>query len=296
MLRAAPVTLRRRLRGGRLGGSVASGKLAFTSFGPGEGDRLRRMTESLLRHEPDSRLLVVDDSSADDVRDLERDGRVDVRGRWRPRGYPTGLLRLVLDSLRFAVERYEFDVLLKIDTDALCLRAGAFAEAGERFGDEPGVGMLGSHLEGAAAERDDHRFAWLLPIMEEEADRDPRFGAALQAALANGYEPGEHVQGGVYAISRAALEALRERALLSWRPRSDVVLYDDVVVSMFVRAAGFRLGSLEPTILSKPNSMPLPLGRIDEEAPAAVHTVKRGAGGESEAEVRAFLASARRGA
>jgi len=288
MLRAAPITVRRRLAG-RPGGRVTSGNLAYTSFGPGETARLRAMTEALLRHEPDCRLLVVDDASGEHVRDLERDPRVGVAGRWRPRGYPTGLLRLVLESLALALERYEFEILLKIDTDALLLRPGVFAEARACFDRDPGVGIAGSYLPEAAVERDDHRFAWLVPIMEREAASDRRFGEAWEAALANGYQPGEHVQGGVYVLARPALEALRGSGLLRWRPRLEAVLYDDVVLSMFVRAVGFRPASLEPTIRSTPNSMPLALERLREVAPAAVHTVKRGLEGESEQEVREFL-------
>jgi hypothetical protein len=251
------------------------------------------MSESLFRHEPDCRLLAVDDVSAESVRDLERHPRVDVVGRWRPRGYPTGLLRLLLASFAFAVERYEFDVLLKIDTDALCLRPGIFREARRTFEEAPSVGIAGSHLPDAEAERENHRFAWLVPIMEHEARADRTFGRAWEAALANGYRPGEHVQGGAYVVARPALDALHEAGLLHWRPRLKSVLYDDMVLSMFVRAVGFRPLSLEPTILSAPNSLPVPLAELRELRPALVHTVKRGIDGESEEEVRRALDSTR---
>jgi hypothetical protein len=288
MLRGAPGTLRRRLSG-LPGGTIQSGHLAYTSFGRGEGDRLRAMSESLFRHEPDCHLLAVDDVSGERLRDLERNPRVDIVGRWRPRGYPTGLLRLLLESFALAVERYDFDVLLKIDTDALCLRAGVFAEARAHFRNDPGAGIAGSHLPDTKAEREDHRFAWLVPIMEQEGRADRTFGRAWEAALANGYSPGEHVQGGVYVIARPALEALHEARLLHWRPRLEAVLYDDVVLSMFVRAVGFRPVSLEPTILSAPNSLPVPLAELRELRPAVVHTVKRGLEGETEDDLRRAL-------
>lgn len=288
MVRAAPHLVRRRLRGAP-GSRVESGHLAYTSFGPGDGEPLTAMAAALLRHEPDARLLVVDDSSGERMPALERDDRVDFAPRWRPRGYPTGLLRLVLESFALIASRYEFDVLLKLDTDALCLRPGVFAEARACFEARPRVGMAGSHLRGTGDERDDHRFAWLVPLMEAEAREDARFAEAWDAALANGYTPGEHVQGGVYVLSRAALDALDAAGLLRWRPRLDATLYDDVVLSMFVYAAGFTLASLEPTILSAPNNLPVQLGAVAELSPAAVHTVKRGLGGESEAEVRAAL-------
>jgi hypothetical protein len=290
MLRGAPHTLRRRVTQ-RPGGAVPSGHLAYTSFGPGEAVRLRAMSESLFMHEPDCRLLAVDDVTGARVRDLERDPRITIVGRWRPRGYPTGLLRLLLEAFALAVDRYDFDVLLKLDTDALLLRPGVFAAARSCFREQPRAGMAGSHLPGAAAERDDHRFAWLVPIMEEEARRDRTFGDAWAAALANGYIPGEHVQGGVYVVARPALEALRDAGLLRWRPRRECVLYDDMVLSMFVRAVGFQPVSLEPTILSAPNSIPVPLARIAELGAAAVHTIKRGLDGESEQDVRRALSA-----
>jgi hypothetical protein len=280
--------VRRRLRGAP-GARVASGHLAYTSFGPGDGERLTAMAAALFRHEPEARLLVVDDASGERVPGVVRDGRVQFAARWRPRGYPTGLLRLVLESFALIASRYEFDVLLKLDTDALCLRPGVFAEARACFEARPRAGMAGSHLRGTDDEREDHRFAWLVPLMEAEAREDARFADAWHAALANGYRPGEHVQGGVYVLSRAALDALDAAGLLHWRPRLAATLYDDVVLSMFVCAVGFELASLEPTILSAPNSLPVALGSLAELRPAAVHTVKRGLGGESEAEVRAAL-------
>ena len=251
------------------------------------------MTDSLLRWEPDARLLVVDDASGERVRSVERDSRVDFAGRWRPRGYPTGLLRLVLESFALIARRYDFEVLLKLDTDALCLRPGLFAEARRRFESHPGAGMAGSYLRGIRDERDDHRFGWLVPIMEDEARADRRFADAWDAALANGYSPGEHVQGGVYVLSSAALDAMLAAGLLDWRPRLPATLYDDVVISMFVRAVGYELASLEPTVLSAPNSLPVSLARIAELRPAAVHTVKRGLDGETEAEVRIALTQRR---
>ena len=214
--------------------------------------------------------------------------------RWTPSGYPTGLTGLLLAAFKKAVRRFEFDVLLKIDTDALCLRPGVFAAAEESFARDPRLGMAGSYLPGVTHESDRHRFAWLVPIIEEEASRDRVLGEALRDAKANGYAEGEHVQGGVYMISRQALLALAERGYLDWRPRRGVLLYDDMIVSIFVRAAGFRLGELSDgtsTIQSAPNSLPLALDEIAADRPAAVHTVRRGLDGEDEMDVRAYLAA-----
>lgn len=292
VVRGAPTTARHRILGPRPGGAIPSGRLAYTSFAAGEGHRLRGLVQSLFDHEPDCQLLAVDDCSVEDVRDVARDPRVDLFRRWRPCGYPTGLTGLLLGAFELLVERYQFDVLLKIDTDALCLRPGLFEETEHVFTADPTVGMVGTYLADASAETDEHRFAWLVPVIEQEARRDPVLRRALEAAQANGYRDGEHIQGGVYLVSRPALEALRERGLLAWRPRRGALLYDDMIVSMFIRSVGFRLCSLGAdggTIRSAATHMPLSLSEVCGLQPAAVHTVKRGLGGESEAEVRAFL-------
>ena len=292
-MRCVPGTARRRVTGPHPGGRVPSGRLAYTSFSVGDVDGLTALAGSLHRYEPEAWLFAVDDCSTRNVRELEVDPRFQLMRRWTPSGYPTGLTGLLLAAFKKAVQRFEFDVLLKIDTDALCLRPGVFAAAEESFASDPGLGMAGSYLPGVTHESEGHRYAWLVPIIEEEASRDRVLGEALRDAKANGYTDGEHVQGGVYVISREALLALMERGYLDWRPRRGVLLYDDMIVSIFVRAAGFRLATLGDggTINSAPNSLALPLAEIGDLRPAAVHTVRRGFDGEDEASVRAYLTS-----
>jgi hypothetical protein len=288
----APATAWRALTGARPGGKVPSGWLAYTSFGTSDAEPLRQLASSLHRHEPDAWLYAVDDCSARNVRPLERDDRFQLLRRWRPSSYPTGLTGLLLGAFRYALTHYDFNVLLKIDTDAMLLRPGVFEAAERAFAADGRLGMAGSYLADTRGESERHRYAWLVPILEAEAKRDRVFGEALAAAKANGYADGEHVQGGVYVVSRAALTAIDERGYLRWRPRRRVLLYDDMVMSIFVRAAGFSLGELtdpHPTIRSAPNSLPLTLEEIAAERPAAVHTLKRGLDGEGQDEVRAFL-------
>jgi hypothetical protein len=63
-----------------------------------------------------------------------------------------------------------------------------------------------------------------------------------------------------------------------------------------VRAAGLRIGSWgapgEP-IACASKFLPVPLGEVHARGVLAVHSVRRGLGGESEAEVRAALRQAR---
>ena len=272
---------------------MPSARLAYTSFTTGETPALRQLVASLRRHEPESWLLAVDDCSAENVRDLEADPRFQLRRRWRPAGYPTGLTGLLLGAFALALRRYEFEVLLKIDTDALCVRRGVFDAAEEAFRADARLGMAGTYLPDTSHESDRHRYAWLVPLIEEEAARDPVLRDALAAAKQNGYADGEHVQGGVYVISREALAAMDDLGYLAWRPRRGVLLYDDMIVSIFVRAAGFRLGGLEDgaAIRSAPNSLPMPLTDIASRPPAVVHTVRAGYDGEDEAAVRRYLAA-----
>ena len=292
-LRSAPDHVRRRVVGRRPGGPVASGHLAFTSFGEYDADRLRALVHNLFTHEPDARLLVIDDCTGDDVRDIERDGRVDVVRRWRPAGYPTGLVRILLQAYSIAARRYRFDVLLKIDTDALLLRPGVFAQARESFAERPELGMLGTHIPDASVESDTHRWSWLVPLLERQAAQDRVLGGLLRRAHANGYRLGEHVQGGVHVLSPGAIAGLEAAGVTRWRPPRSELFYDDIMMSMFVRAVGFGLGDLDgphASIRSTATTLPLPLDELARSRVTAVHSVKRGLDGEREDEVRARLA------
>jgi hypothetical protein len=70
------------------------------------------------------------------------------------------------------------------------------------------------------------------------------FRKVFQKSRKNGYEPGEHCQGGAHFISRKCLEKMHQRKLLS-RPEIFWSLQeDDVLFSFFMCSTGFKHGDL----------------------------------------------------
>jgi hypothetical protein len=277
-------------------GSGRFGVVYLVLSGPGELAAVGELAESVAAWEGTAaKLLVVEDATPDvrwpQVRARHPD--VDVlRLRW-PSGGPPSQSRAVNLGLRAALARYDFDVLCKLDTDALVTGAGLGAAAAQRFAADPGIGQLGTVGMRADGVPEDYSYdAWLL-AHERRWSRTVR--DRLARAQAGGYA-GEKAHGGVYVLSRAALEAIAAAGDLRSNPPWWSLMPEDLWMSLAVYAAGFRLGSWgapgEP-IASASKWLPVPLAEIGSRGLLAVHSVRRGAGGESEAEVRAAMAAQR---
>ena len=95
--------------------------------GPGEWPALEDTIESVLAFEGDRTKIVVADDMTLDCRQAAvraRFPQVDVvRSSW-PAGGPTHLYPLIADACQAALRRYEFDVLIKLDADALLTGPG----------------------------------------------------------------------------------------------------------------------------------------------------------------------------
>jgi hypothetical protein len=101
---------------------------------------------------------------------------------------------------------------------------------------------------------------------------------ALNLAFENGYVAGEHAQGGGYAISRAALDAMAGLGLLerahAWRP---FWVSEDVIASALVRAAGFELADFNrpgEVFGVQYRGLPYPPETLVEMGSAVVHSLK----------------------
>ena len=260
--------------------------------GPGELESLSDLIESIEAWEGDAaKVLVVEDATPDvrwpDVR--ARFPGVDVIRARRPTGGPPRLSPPIALAYRTALERYAFDVVCKLDTDALVTGAGLGDRAAERFAAEPRLGMLGTLDVRADGVPEDYTYdAWVL-AHERRWSRTVR--ERLDRARAGAYD-GRKVHGGVYVLSRRALEAMDLDADPPWWSQ----IGEDLWFSLAVCAAGFQLGSWgapgEPTA-SASKWLPVPLAEVRARGLLAVHSVRRGADGESEAHVRAALRAQR---
>jgi hypothetical protein len=265
--------------------------------GPGELEPLSDTLESIGAYEGDAaQALVVEDATPDvrwpHVRARHPTGVDVVRMPWPTAGPPRQSSALNL-GLRTALARYRFDVLCKLDTDAVVTGAGLGDAAAQRFAEDPGLGMLGTVDMRADGVPEDHSYdAWLL-WHERRWSRTVRDRVARARA---GTYDGRKAHGGVYVVSRAALEAVAAAGDLHRTPPWWTQIPEDTWMSLALCAAGFRIGSWgapgEPTA-SASNWLPVPLDEIAARRLLAVHSVRRGAGGEPEAEVRAALRAQR---
>lgn len=264
--------------------------------GPGDWEPLRDTLASVLAYEGDeAKVVVVDDATVDCRAAVVQAEfpQVDVLRRRVPSGGPPRNTPVVLAGLRHARARYDFEVAIKTDTDALVTAASPTAVAAEYFRKRPRVGLAGTYLTRADGLPEDYEFdAWVLRQTERWS---PAARRMMARARAGGYR-GAKVHGGIYAVSRAAVEAMAASGDLSWREPFWTPLGEDFWLSMLVLANGFELGSLGGpgeafAVASK--YTPIAKELVLSEPRVAIHSVRRGADGEDEATMREFFRRAR---
>lgn len=273
--------------------------------GPGEeiGDTL----ESVLAYADASRaVLLVDDSGAGPSGPVRQAGaRAGVHVVPAPPGAAGsrgGLWVKIAAGYRHACERFDFDLLLRMDTDALLLGPGVEDAALRRFAEDARLGLLGSYRTGPdGAARD---FAPAARILAREAGalglRRPRLRAPLRRLLAEarraGYQPGEHALGGAFLHSAAAARALHARGWLGLGRLAASGLGEDHLFALMTVAAGFRIGDFgrpgDPLAL-RWKGLPQHPDALLAGGALVTHSV-RGYGDLDEAAVRERFARARR--
>ncbi len=263
--------------------------------GPGTLDDLCDALDSIAAWDAGAAAVVVDDATVDvraaDVAARHPEAAV-LRMRW-PTGGPPRQSPAVNRALRAALAHYDFDVLCKLDTDALVTGPGFTDAAARRFAQDPGLGMLGTVGLRADGVPEDYTYdAWLIRH-ERRWSRTVR--DRVERAERAGWD-GAKVHGGVYLLSRAAADEVAASGDLECAPPWWSQIPEDLWLSLAVRAAGFRLGSWgapgEP-IASASRFLPVPLSEVADRGVLAVHSVRRGLDGEPEAIVRAALRAQR---
>jgi hypothetical protein len=240
---------------------------AVIPLGPAPAERLRLfdLLASLWHYEPHiSRVVVIDDGA--NVVDFPA-GPCPIDRIMNPRqGRGVGILGGgcvgILSGLRHCTTfANEIDFVLKIDTDALIIAPFA-GQIARLFHDDPQAGMAGAYRftpNGEARDftpwrelTSDLASAWIGDrARQARAGRQSPFAlhgapAAMrrvaQQALRQGYEPGENLQGGAYAISIRTVCEMDKSGLLAdpliWL---HTALGEDVLVPMQTKAAGFGL-------------------------------------------------------
>lgn len=266
--------------------------------GPGDWAPLRDTLASVLAYEGgESKVVVIDDASTDCRAAVVQAEfpEVDVLRRRFPSPPPHNL-PVVLAGLRHARHHYRFEVAIKMDTDALVTGSSPSAVATAYFREHPAVGQAGTYLRRADGLPEDYEWDhWVLRHTERWS---PAARMVMGRARAGGYQ-GAKVHGGIFAVSRPAVEAIAASGDLGWREPWWTPLGDDFWISMLVLANGFELGSLGGpgeafAVASK--YTPIAKERVLGEGKVAIHSTRRSADGEDEAALREFFRRARDGA
>jgi hypothetical protein len=136
---------------------------------------------------------------------------------------------------------FESPIYLKIDPDALVIGAGLFNALQTAFDADPQAGLLGTyHIDWNGEARD--LSYWRDRMIRRHKD----LGKPFDMAIRNGYQIGDGVQGGAYAISHSCLDAIIRHGWFhgknGYRPSSvkGQHIAEDSLIAMLTYAAGFQ--------------------------------------------------------
>jgi hypothetical protein len=287
-------------------GEQVNGAALAVVIPAGPRDDTADTLESVLHYTHPPRLVViVDDTGGALAQKLTHYGD-DVHvvpAPAAPPGLFGGLWAKVAHGYRHALGNFDFDVLLRLDADALLIGDGIAELAAERFRSAPGVGMLGSNRLGMDGGTRD--WSWPASTLAAESGlrglNRPRMRAQLRKLRAeadeHGYSAGEHSLGGAYLQSGEAVRAMERRGSLQLEALAKCRLGDDHLFGLITYAAGFSIGEFagpdDPLALDW-KQLPAAPDELVRRGKLVIHSV-RAWGDLDEAQIRAFFAARRAG-
>lgn len=258
-----------------------------------------------------SKILIIDDTKDGlDRASIHRHDEVDfLRFDRTKRGNALygGLYFNLSTSWRVVLERYDFDVVLRLDDDAVMIGPGADRDAVEFFATHPEVGCLGSYRQTCMGDRRDFTPAQEIVRAETSvigALSHPRRWRSIRRvrrmARRHGYRDGEHCLGAAAFYSRDCIERFRRLSFLECTELRKSHLGEDHIFGMMVRAAGLQLDDFATA--GRPlgvawQGLPASPATLLEMGKKIVHSVKSHGGrdqGEIRAEFRRLNRTARR--
>jgi len=265
------------------------------SAGPGSWDDVAEVVESIEHFEGDqAKVVVVDDATTDVRRRVvrERFPAVTVLRRRVSSGGPPGMFPLFAESFDWIRRAFAFDVLVKLDADALLTGPAMAARAADAFAADPTLGMLGTVVRADGKVEDFTYDSW---VLAHERRWSPQVRRLEAAARARGWDD-TRAQAGVIVFGRKMLDRAAADGWWRWRPPWWTLLQDDAAYGMITAAVGLRVGSWggpgEP-IARGQWRIPIDKQQVLDQGALAVHTMRQGAHGESQDELRAFFRAAR---
>lgn len=176
---------------------------------------------------------------------------IDIISTTKPSGTLGGLYVSLCHAFRYALERYEFRLILKLDTDALLIGNAPEKDALNLVDEFPLMAVAGQYpldYEGNPWDIGFPRDRIINGTTTWKGIKRPFANLVLRRlhlrALKHGYRTGESVFGGSYYITRAFVEKLNESGLLpDYRIRT-LNLGEDHLFGLLAKTVGMELGSL----------------------------------------------------
>jgi hypothetical protein len=264
---------------------------------------------------PDRHIVLVDDSGTGAVHALGDMGSdVEIMVNATTLGPAGGLYLSLSRAYQHVFERYTFDVLLRMDTDALITGPHPEEQAIAYFARNSNVGMLGSYRWTCSGWRRDSSWARQRLQIEMTGGNAPATERSARArepdaksrvllrrlqrrAVRNGYEMGESCLGGACYLSYRCVAGLHRNGLLNRDELRGSLLGEDHLYGLMVRAIGMKLADFDagdsPMCLDWLN-LPCSPEEIVRRGKKVVHSTKKW-GDWDEPRIRAFFHSARHG-
>lgn len=269
----------------------------------GPGDDIADTLASVLRYADSSRVVVIvdDNSSASAVHpELTPDVTVMRAGQARP-GTQGGLWVKTAPAYRWILDRYEPEMVLRLDANAVLLGPGLEAAAEQAFRRNPEAGLLGAYRVGPDGGRRDFRPA-ARQLRAESGPRGlrrPELRAGLRRyvrlAREHGYVDGEHVLGCAFLLRAEAIRDIDRAGGFSQRWLEASRLGDDQIMSLLTVAAGHKIadfgGPADPLAL-KWRGLPAHPSDLLAQGKLVTHSV-RSWGDLTERQIRRTFAAAR---
>jgi hypothetical protein len=198
---------------------------------------------------PSQKIILVDNSSHGlGKRVRERYPDIDVV-QGKHNGKFARLYLNIASGSAHAYERYRFEVLLRMDADALIIGARPDEDAVAYFEARSEVGQIGVYKFDYQGRRHSWRpinlsiLGQAINPMSWFSPKSPGWNLRrmLLGALKQGYQLGEHIYGGGFFLSYLAVERLYRAGILTNDALADVRLQEDHITSLAVMSVGLKL-------------------------------------------------------
>lgn len=258
-------------------------------------------TVASVRHHigPSRAVVVLDDRGGgpplppgNDLHILEMAGH---SGKWG------GLFGNVARAYQYALEHFDFEMVLRLDADSLVIGDSPEVDAAKRFAARPQAGLLGSYRIGPTGKPRDFSVVTRIvfrDLAQAVASDWVRFRHTLRLALATRRRlglAGAHVLGAACFHRYECVRAIADRGWLDPKLTAGSRLGDDHLLSMLTAASGWDLedfGGPEDPIAVSWRGLPMAPAALVAGGKKLTHSVRFWED-MTEAEIRGYFAAAR---